>query len=161
MSDLVVHLAPAKTYVINCPECHRITDGSAQNLPADFCNPFVFECSCGHSEKVLLNFRKTHRKPCRLSGEYCFVLDNMEVKGVCTILDLSKRGIRFEAKYLDKLQAGLSLRVIITLDDMSHTRLLVPGVIRWFKVFKKRAVVAVEFDQLSAHQQSVLGFYLL
>jgi hypothetical protein len=134
--SVVVHLTPTKAYRILCPQCEQCTNGTLQALSADFCNPFIFQCPCGHSFKVLLNLRAARRKPCKLSAEYRLHLQGREVNGVCTVLELSKTGIRLEANYLGTVQSRQPIHVIVVLDDSSHTRLPVSGTIQWHKSFK-------------------------
>jgi hypothetical protein len=161
MSDyLVVQLTPTKIYRITCSECHQETEGSAQDLPVDFCNPSVFKCRCGHSFKVLLDFRAVYRKPCMLQARYTMVMAGRPVEGFCTVLELSRAGIRLETTTLPLIQEGQSVQILMMLDDSSHTKLSVSGVIQWHKFRKNQVLLGVHFGHLDPHQQQILGMYL-
>jgi PilZ domain-containing protein len=159
--SVVVHLTPTKAYRILCPQCAHSTNGTLQALAPNFSNPFVFHCRCGNSFKILLNVRAAHRKACKLPAEYSLSLNGREVNGVCTVLELSKTGMRLEANYLGAVQLGQAIRFIIMLDDSSSTRIPVSGSIQWVRLLKPRVVMGVRFTHLDPHPQQMLGFYLL
>jgi hypothetical protein len=158
---LLVHLTPSQTYRVVCSQCQHVTEGHANDFPADSSNSFVVDCSCGHSFKVLLNCRAHYRKPTRLPGEVTLVQGGRTIGEVCTVLDLSNTGMRLRARFLANMQEGQPITVTVTLDDSPRTRLPLPCVVRWMKLRQKQAIMGVQFAALDPHQLQALGFYLL
>ena len=162
MSDcLMIHAGPRGGYRIDCPACKSARPGCISELPPDFSRPFDFVCACGHSFKVFINIRSHRRKPCRLSGEYTLMHHGRQIDGLCTLLDLSQAGARVEANHLTNIEIGTLLRLIVTLDDASHSRILISGRIRSVVAQLKQVTMGIQFEPLELHSQKMLGFYLL
>ena len=162
MSDyLTIHAGPKGGYRIDCPACKAARAGCVMELPPHIDHPFDFVCACGHSFKVFVNIRSHRRKIVRLSGEYTLTQHGRQIEGLCTILDISLGGTRVEANHLSNIEMGSSLRLIVTLDDASHSRILLSGKIRWVTTHVKRATMGIQFEPLVASAQQTLGFYLL
>ena len=84
-----------------------------------------------------------------------------QIEGLCTLLDISQAGARVEANHLTNIEMGALLRLVVTLDDASHTRILLSGRIRWVNTQPKRVTMGIQFECLEPHSQQTLGFYLL
>jgi hypothetical protein len=158
---LMIHAAPSGDYRIECPACKASQAGNIREWRSDFAQPFGFVCRCSHFFYVLVNVRSHRRKPCHLTGEYKLMQYGRQIDGVCTVLDMSPTGMRVQANYLTDLEIGALLQFIVTLDDASHSRILLSGSIRWVATQPKRATMGIQFEQLEPHSQQALGFYLL
>jgi hypothetical protein len=141
--------------------CHAARAGCIRELPPHFAHPFDFVCACGHSFKVFINVRSQRRKPCRLSGEYKLFQHGRQIEGLCTLSDISSAGMRVEANHLTDVEMGASLRLVVTLDDASRSRILLTGRIRWVTTKPKGVTMGVQFEHLEPYSQQMLGFYLL
>ena len=162
MSDyLMIHAGPSGGYRIDCPACKAAQPGCLRELPPHGARPFDFVCPCGHSFKVFINVRSRHRKPCRLSAEYNLTQHGRQIEGLCTLLDISQAGTRVEANHLTNIEMGALLRLIVTLDDASHSRILLSGRIRSVTTQPKQVILGIQFEHLEPHSQQMLGFYLL
>jgi hypothetical protein len=84
-----------------------------------------------------------------------------QIEGVCTLLDISQAGARVEAKHLTNIEMGTFLQLIVTLDDASHSRILLSGRIRWVDMQPKRVMMGIRFEDLDGHSMQKLGFYVL
>jgi hypothetical protein len=158
---LKVHAGPSGGYRIDCPACHASQPGNIRDLPPRFAHPFGFVCACGHFFHVFVNARSHHRKPCQLRGEYRLTQQGRQIEGLCTVLDISKAGARVEANHLTNIEVGALLQLIVTLDDASHSRILLSGRIRWVTTQPKRVMMGIQFEHLEPHSQQTLGFYVL
>jgi hypothetical protein len=83
------------------------------------------------------------------------------IEGLCTVLDLSQAGARVEANHLTDIEKGALLRLIVTLDDASCSRISLPGRILWVTTQPKLVTMGMQFESLELHSQQRLGFYLL
>jgi hypothetical protein len=155
----LIHAAPSGGYRIHCPRCHASQAGNIREWPPHFAQPFGFVCGCTHFFHVFV--RSHRRKPCHLTGEYKLMQHGRQIEGLCTLLDISKAGTQVEANYLTNIEIGALLRLIVTLDDTSHSRILLSGRIRWVTTQPKRATMGIQFEHLEPHSQQTLGFYLL
>jgi hypothetical protein len=161
-SDCVmVHAAPTGAYRMVCPACDTSHAGHTREWPPDFVQPFCFVCECGHFFHILVNTRLHRRKPCHLTGEYTLMQYGRQIKGLCTLLDISQGGTRVEANYLTNIEMGALFQLVVILDDASHSRILLSGRICWITTQPKRATMGIQFEHLEAHSQQTLGFYLL
>ncbi len=158
---LVIHAAPSGAYRIDCPGCNTSQAGHIREWPLHFAQPFDFVCECGHFFHVLVNTRSNRRKPCHVTGEYKFTQSGRQIEGVCTFVDVSQTGTRVEANYLTNVEIGTLLRLTVTFDDASHSRILLSGKICWVTTQPKRATMGIKFEHLEPHAQQTLGFYLL
>ena len=66
-----------------------------------------------------------------------------------------------EANHLTNVEVGTPLRLTVTFDDPSHSRVMLSGKICWVTTQPKRATLGVRFEQLDPHAKQILGFYLL
>jgi len=158
---LRIHSGPSGSYRIDCPACHASQAGNIREWPPHFAQPFGFVCGCGHFFHVVVNVRSHHRKPCHLSGEYKLMQHGRQIEGLCTLLDISQAGTRVEANHLTNIEMGALLRLIVTLDDASHSRILLSGRICWVTTQPKTVIMGIQFECLEHHSMQTLGFYLL
>jgi PilZ domain len=158
---LMTHAGPSGGYRIDCPACNASQTGNIREWPPHFAQPFGFVCACGHFFHVFVNVRSHHRKPCQLWGEYRLMQQGRQIEGVCTVLDISQAGARVEANHLTNIEIGGLLRLVVALDDASHSRTLLSGKIRWVTTQPKGVMMGIRFENLDAHSQQKLGFYVL
>ena len=155
---LQVTVTPAKTFLVVCPHCNQSKEFNLDELPPDRPNPFPFECPCGIPSRVLLNTRKNYRKNVKLAGKLTLPSGAKE-NGL--VLDISKTGLRIRLVSSQTILTGQLIDVHFALDDKSRTDLDVRGVVRRVTSEQGRLMLGLEFEPLNAHQQEVLGFYLM
>jgi hypothetical protein len=157
----MIHAGPSGGYRIDCPACHASQAGNIREWPPHFAHPFGFVCACSHFFQVFVNVRSHYRKPCQLWGEYRLKQQGRQIEGLCTVLDISQAGARVEANHLTNIELGGLLQLVVSLDDASHSRALLSGKIRWIMTRHKRVMMGIRFENLDAHSQQKLGFYVL
>src|SRR3989475_10554535 len=91
---LEVNVSTPEIFLVLCPHCNRSREFNQHELQPDWPNPFTFECSCGTSSRVLLNFRKVYRKNLKLAGQFTLSSGTRTIEGNCNVLELSTTGMR-------------------------------------------------------------------
>jgi len=132
---------------------------------SDFKNigkPLKVKCSCGHFFFVSLEFRKFYRKSTHLSGEYVRLSNNVTKgleKGIMTVEDLSRTGLRFRTKISHNIRVADMLRVRFILDDAQHSEVHKSAIVKWVMNY----FVGAEFGDFDAFNETnrTLGFYLM
>jgi c-di-GMP-binding flagellar brake protein YcgR len=87
--------------------------------------------------------------------------ESKKIERTCTVLDLSATGIQIVTDYFKTISEGQLIQATIILDDKWHTRLELPCVVLRIILDDARSRLRLEFTNLNAHQQQVLGSYLM
>lgn len=149
-----IHVDPQNLAAVCCPACGFIkyTDMSKfknvhQNLA------IRVRCRCGEIFKRNLNFRRYHRKPVRLAGEY----KNLSTgkKGEILVENVSLGGIGFTYFLPHDLSADALLEVKFRLDDPKRKEVRKRAMVK--SIYQR--YVGVEFSD-SQPLDNVLSFYL-
>lgn len=150
-----------------CPQCEksRTVDVSRyQNL--ERASKVKIRCSCGHTYSVELDKRKHYRKETQLTGMYIHIVSSLgdnfseEVgKGIITVLDLSRTGLRFKLNVPPSFGPGDKLMLEFRLDDAKRTLVRKEVVIRNIR----ELVAGAEFTHHdpSDPSEKAIGFYLM
>ncbi|NNF45222.1 MAG: PilZ domain-containing protein [Desulfofustis sp.] len=134
-----------------CPNCEM-----SRNVPV-----FSFRgnkhsinirCRCQETFTIDLDFRKSHRKPTKLSGFYEITSGG---GGRAVISDISREGLGFMVSGVHNVRVGQKILVNFALDDKHNTPLKKTAVVR--SVDQNR--IGCEFKRDQAFEKS-LGFYL-
>lgn len=156
------YLSRTNTYLIICPSCRHSDEIGAGKLPPDTPNPFLHRCPCGVARLIqLVAFRASQRKPVNLVGSLTLSGDNHKFQTLCTVLDISAKGIGVATEPLKHVAQNTAVHASILLDDQVRTRLDSPCKVRRISPDKNRLVLGMEFVTLSPRQQQSLGSYLL
>ncbi len=163
MSDKVVlaYISKQRAYVINCPECGQSETFHVTEIPPTRPNPFKYICPCGISSSVrLVGFRGGERKPVELVSSFVRATDPGKVRTLCTVLDISVKGMRVSAEPVKNLAAGEEIDISIILDDDQRTKLELPSKIQRLNQDNGQLTIAFEFLNLDPSSQGILGDYL-
>ena len=170
--------------VITCPKCHKSKPvDMSKYIAIDGLVRFTTTCRCGHSWNAILDKRDKLRKKATLSGSYTNLTPGKEGhKGVMTILDISRSGIKakinrtrmkvkdhdlsLEAKEStfdyeiqdssDDLDLDDIILVEFHLDNVKSSRISRKAVIRWIDL----PYVGVEFTSTPIFDAD-LGYYMM
>lgn len=150
------------TYLIICPSCRHSHEIGAGELPPNTPHPFLHHCPCGVTCPVqLVAFRASQRKPVNLVGSLMLSSNSHKIQTLCTVLDISAKGIGVATEPLKNVAQDTPVRASILLDDQVRTKLDLPCKVRHIRPDKNRLILGMEFVALSPHQQQTLGSYLL
>lgn len=150
----IIHVDLQSRAAICCPKCGFIkhTDMSKfRNIHRNL--KIRVRCRCGHIFKRNLNFRKYHRKPVRLAGEYKNLSSGK--KGEILIENLSLGGVGFVHFLPHDLFPDAPLELRFRLDDPKRKEVQKKATV---KSVRQRAV-GVEFSDFQPFD-NVLSFYL-
>ena len=156
-----VHLSPQKTFLVLCPHCNQSKIFNLNDLPPNSPNPFNYECHCGVSSNVLLNYRRNYRKRVTLAGMLTVPSESKKIERNCTILDISCTGMHVVTDYFKTISEGQHIHATIILGDKWRTRLELHCVVLRIIPDNARSRLSLEFVNLNTHQQQVLGTYLM
>jgi hypothetical protein len=156
-----VYLSPQETFLVVCPHCNQSKIFKPDDLPPNSPNPFKYECPCGVSSNVLLNYRRTYRKDVKLAGSFTLPSESKKIERICTVLDISATGMQIVTDYFKNISEGQPIDATIIFDDKLRTRLELRCVVRHIIPDNARRRLRLEFVNLNPHQQQVLGAYLM
>lgn len=150
-----------------CPQCEktRTVDVSKYKNLAQAAKVKV-KCSCGHAYSVELDKRKHYRRETSLTGVYIHIVSSLgtdfseEVgKGIMTVQDLSRSGLRFKLNVAPTFAVGDKLLLEFRLDDKKRSLIKKEVSIRSIKGL----IIGTEFTHLDPSDSSdrAIGFYLL
>src|SRR3989442_15907163 len=112
-----VHLSPQKTFLVLCPHCNQSKIFNLDDLPPNSPNPFNYECPCGASSNVLLNYRGSYRKRVNLAGMFTVPSESKKIERICTILDISATVMQIVTNYFKTISDGHLIHTTVLLDD--------------------------------------------
>jgi c-di-GMP-binding flagellar brake protein YcgR len=108
-----------------------------------------------------LDYRRNYRKRVDLAGIFTVPSESKKIERTCTVLDLSTTGMLIVTDYFKTISEGQLIQATIIFDDKWHTRLELPCVVLRIILDDARSRLRLEFTNLNAHQQQVLGSYLM
>jgi hypothetical protein len=156
-----VYISKRNSYLITCPFCRLGQEIPASHIPPDTPNPFECGCPCGKSFPVLLISFRTHpRKPVKLIGSFTLAEEAKKVQILCTVHDISLKGMRVTTDPVKNLSAETMLNASIILDDRPKTRLELPCQVRRLLPEKGLVMLGIEFGELSPKHQEALREYI-
>ncbi len=158
---LQASITPSKKFVVVCPDCNQTKHFPLEDLSPSTPNPFPYECSCGKSYQVMLNFRKSVRKKVNLFGTFILIADPKNIPRTCNVLDISSTGMRLGTDLIKTLQKGDELNVAVILDDKRRTKLEIRAAVRQIIPDKARLILGIVYVSVTPFQKQILGFYLL
>lgn len=163
MADQLIeaNVATDKTYAVVCPHCHSSRLCQVKDLPLGAPNPYQYECTCGMSSLVMLNYRKTPRKPVKLMGTIIVPSEPKKIERVCEIHDISGQGMRVATDYFKTISLGTLFLAKIILDDPRRSKLEVPCLVRNMRQEKLHLMMNIEFVDLDESQRQAMKFYMM
>jgi hypothetical protein len=156
-----VHLSAEETFLVVCPHCNQSKIFKLDDLPPNSPNPFKYQCHCGVSSNVLLDYRRSYRKGVKLAGIFTVPSESKKIERICTILDISATGMQIVTDYFKNISEGQPIDATIILDDKLRTRVELHCVVRHIIPDIARKQLRLEFVNLNPNQQQVLGSYLM
>jgi glyoxylase-like metal-dependent hydrolase (beta-lactamase superfamily II) len=149
---------------VSCPKCAKVRDISVEKY-LDHKHLLTFNCSCGNTFGVNLNFRQNYRKQVSIGGYYrteeeigsdeSGAMPTVPVN--CRIKNISMGGIGFTALGQIRAQVGDKLMVKFTLDreppEIIEKEVLVKTI--------QDNYIGCEFIEESGFTDRTLGFYLM
>ena len=144
-----------------CEKCGKTRVVDLSNFK-NIGKPLKVKCGCGHFFFVSLEIRKFYRKSTQLSGEYIKISNDVSKgleKGVMTVEDLSRTGLKFRTKISHNIRMEDMLRVRFILDDTQHSEVHKGAIVKWVTNY----VVGAEFVDFDTFNEAnrTLGFYLM
>jgi hypothetical protein len=158
-SRLQAYLSKRNSYVIVCPHCSSSREFLADEIPAKMSNPFTYICSCGESVRLRLVAFRGYRKPVNLVGSFMLSSSSWKLQMLCTVHDISVKGMRVTTDLIDQLTKDEVVRASIVLDDQACTKLELPARIKRISSERNRLTLGMEFMP-TVRQEEVLGSYL-
>jgi hypothetical protein len=115
-----------------CPKCQNLqTKDIGKFDKIDQVKRIKCTCSCGNTFTVIFEKRKFFRRDIELVGRYkTRSKDDKEIRGTCTIIDVSQSGLLFTTNVKHDLEIGDQLEVEFYIDEEQTFLVLKKGVIR-------------------------------
>ncbi len=158
---LQAHVSAEKTFFVTCPNCKNQRLFRLSDFPPDSPNPLAYRCPCDAPLKIMLNYRKTHRKHVKLVGTFTLPSEPKKIERFCEILDISDQGMRITTNFFPTATHGQLLNARIILDDPRRSKLDLPSVVRSIRHDNRLLRIGVQFENLGAAQKEALGFYMM
>lgn len=138
---------------IVCPKCFKSRAAKATH-PTNKNPTLNVRCTCTHTFKIQLEFRKHYRKDTLLVGQY--VLESpARAGGKTEIVNLSETGLCFKVRGVHNIEEGNHGVVEFTLDNRKRTEMTKNFIVR--NVSDNN--IGCEFLDKQAFERE-LGFYL-
>ncbi len=140
-----IYVNPGDTALLTCPRCgtaktQRVAKfkGRRRHLET--------KCTCQHTFRVSLEFRKDPRTPTHIEGFYV-KLPGTEDWGMMLVRNISRAGIGLLTYGKHDLTEGDELKVKFILDDGRHSEIERKAVVRW----TQDAHMGCEFMESAQH----------
>ncbi len=153
-TELKSFVKPNGGAVIVCPSCSGAQTISVRRFKRHT-HSLNVKCKCGHSFKILLEFRRHFRKDTDLTATYDLVKPAVG-GGIAHLVNLSLSGACFEIRGIHQLEVGQKGTIAFTLDNRKQTAMVKKLTIR--TVVGNR--IGCEFIEDKMFEKE-LGFYLL
>lgn len=157
---LMDHEEYKKTFVreggeatIVCPKCFKSRDAKVTH-PTNKKPNFKVKCTCTHTFKIQLEFRKSYRKDTLLVGHYTLE-SPARAGGTTEIINLSETGLCFKVRGVHNIKEGNHGLVEFTLDNRKRTEMTKHFIVRNVSANN----IGCEFLDQQAFERE-LGFYL-
>jgi uncharacterized C2H2 Zn-finger protein len=154
MQTVKTHVHPDGTTTITCPVCSRLKRVSVAGRRHEK-HVLRVRCRCETVFRVLLNYRRHHRKTVSLSGTYKTLYQYDQCKGVMQITNLSAGGLQYQVIGLNRLGPGSILDLDFQLDDRRRSQIQKHALVRYVH----KNVVGCEFVDRGDSDRA-LAFYL-
>lgn len=156
------YLSKDRTFTIQCPSCNKVRTQHLDDLPSDTQPPYSYDCSCGRMSRYrLVGYRSAHRKPSNLVASFSRSSQNGKVQSLCTVLDISVKGLRFSTDPVKNLVKGETITVSLILDDARRSKLTLTSKIKRINPTKKHLAVSVEYVEPTDAQLDTLRSYVI
>jgi len=140
--------------VLKCPVCMATKISKVHDFKGER-HIVKVRCKCQNIFTVNLEFRKSYRKPTKLSGDF-FGVSKEGVRGKLLIQNISKGGLGAQVIGMNNNQVGDELRVKFTLNDQHGSMIDKRVVVR----LVRQNYLGCEFLDSDMHDKA-LGFYLM
>ena len=155
-----IFLTDQETASFKCPKCNASKEANvSQYKKISTSVTLNVKCPCGNEYSVTLERRKFYRKETKISGKFTFSsLFDDDQKGMMTVLDISKGGLKLKMASTPIFQKGDILEVEFNLDNKNSTPIRKQVYVRNVK----DNFVNVEFCAFDTTDSAdkALGFYL-
>lgn len=147
-----VYINEKNIATIVCPKCEKTKSVDVTEYKdIDKAIRVKFKCACGYSDTILLERRKFYRKETKLHGVYTCE----EERGLMTVTNISRSGLKIRLNVKRDLKVGDKLFVEFHLDDKERSLIKKKGVIK----YTKGPYIGIEFT--SIEQFDKIGAYLI
>ena len=157
----IIYIPDNHISVFKCPECGVSKNANVSKFVENKTSvKFNVKCSCGHSYPVIFEKRKYYRKETNFPGEFRYRPDRGPgQKGIMTVLNISRGGIKFKAAALPKFKKDEIVEVEFNLDNKNRSLIKKQVIAKNIKGY----VVNAEFCSFSNQdpEDKAIGFYLL
>lgn len=157
---LKIFVSTSNTAVFECPQCKKSRNVDVSKYKQiDKEVKIKVNCSCGHSYPVILERRRHYRKRVNLAGTYGLpVTGGSAKKGVMTVKDLSRSGLRIKISGQPDFDIGDMLMVEFHLDDATRSLIRKEAIVRKISELN----IGLEFSAMDSSDpgDKALGFYL-
>jgi len=154
MQTVTSHVLTDGTTTITCPVCDRLKRASVAGRRYEK-HVLNVRCRCKTVFRVLLNYRRHHRKSVSLSGTYETLYQYDQCKGVMQITNISAGGLQYRVIGLNRLGPGSILDLDFRLDDKKRSQIKKHALVR----YAYKNVVGCEFVDRGDSNRS-MAFYL-
>lgn len=142
------------TTTIICPQCGKLKQADVSKyLELKSTVRLKCRCICGHSYVAELERRRYIRKKSNFSGH--FVRTANARKGIMTVCDISRSGLKLRINGSEQFMIGEELSVEFRLDDSLRSIVKKDVIVRKIE----NTFVGVEFSSMDHYDQ--LGAYLM
>jgi hypothetical protein len=160
MADIVeVYVPGDRPFIVACPQCGKNTECAARPATPAVEAPFPFTCSCGRQLQIRVNVRTSFRKRVNLTATVA--IGSLGRPEVCTIEDLSLKGLQLSVYSTSSVTAGQRATVKVVLDDRARNKVTLTGVVSRAAKSATRLVLGIEFDPLPPSEAQTLAFYFM
>jgi hypothetical protein len=157
---LKVFVSAGHTAVFECPQCKKSRNVDVSKYKQiDKEVKIKVNCSCGHSYPVVLERRRHYRKTVNLAGTYGLSVSGGPIKkGMMTVKDLSRSGLRIKIAAQPNFDIGDKLMVEFHLDDNIRSLIRKEAIVRKISELN----IGLEFSSMDSSDpgDKALGFYL-
>jgi hypothetical protein len=155
-----VYITHNNMVTFTCPKCEqpRVIE-LADHPELEKTDKARVKCTCGHKYSVIIERRKQYRVATNFAGEFRQIVDDKEIdRGLMTVIDMSRAGLKIRLNVERKLEVGDRLALEFRLDDSQRTLIQKEVVIK--KIFGLE--LGVEFTSIHPSNPSdrALGFYM-
>jgi c-di-GMP-binding flagellar brake protein YcgR len=155
-----VYITRSNLVTFTCPKCEQPRVINIADHPElEKTDKAKVKCPCGHKYSVMIERRKQYRISTNFAGEFRQIVEGREEdRGLMTVLDMSRTGLKIKLNVKRELKVGDKLFLEFRLDDAQRTLIQKEVVIK--KIFGLE--LGVEFTSIHPSNPSdrALGFYM-
>lgn len=118
-----INISDKDTAIFQCPKCNISKEANVSKYKKIKTSVTLkVKCPCGYAYSVTLERRKFYRKETKFEGKFNFSpLVGEDQKGLMTVLDISKGGLKFKMSSTPLFQKDDILEVEFKLDNKNNT----------------------------------------